>query len=133
MPNLMDSHPAKPTPVFQIDGNFGGPAGMAEMLLESQNRELYFLPALPRVWPDGSFTGWRARGGWQVDLRWAQGKASEATLRASQNERQRLRPPKGQRVISISSKGEPVDFAREGEGCVQFQSAAGTEYNVKFE
>jgi alpha-L-fucosidase 2 len=133
MPNLMDSHPAKPTPVFQIDGNFGGPAGMAEMLLESQNRELYFLPALPRVWPEGSFTGWRARGGWQVDLRWTQGKANEATLRASQNERQRLRPPKGQRVISISSNDEPVDFARQGEDCVQFQSAAGAEYRVRFE
>jgi alpha-L-fucosidase 2 len=133
LPNLMDSHPAKPTPVFQIDGNFGGPAGMAEMLLQSQNRELYFLPALPRTWPEGSFTGLRARGGWQVDLTWENGKATEANLRASQSEVQRLRPPKNQRIAGITSEGKAVDFTRGADGCVQFQSGAGMEYKVTFE
>jgi len=134
LPNLMDSHPAKPAPVFQIDGNFGGPAGMAEMLLQSENHELYFLPALPHAWPQGSFTGLRARGGWQVDLSWAHGEASQATLRAGQNEMQRLRPPKGQRIVAISSKGEPIRFTRDGDdGCIKFQSGAGVEYNIKFE
>jgi len=134
LPNLMDSHPAKPAPVFQIDGNFGGPAGMAEMLLQSENHELYFLPALPHAWPQGSFTGLRARGGWQVDLSWAHGEASQATLRAGQNEMQRLRPPKGQRIVAISSKGEQISFTRDGDdGCIKFQSGAGIEYNIKFE
>ncbi|MGH9694901.1 MAG: glycosyl hydrolase family 95 catalytic domain-containing protein, partial [Bryobacteraceae bacterium] len=133
LPNLMDSHPAKPTPVFQIDGNFGGPAGMAEMLLQSQNRELYFLPALPRAWPEGSFTGLRARGGWQVDLSWAHGKATEANLRASQSEIQRLRAPKNQQIAGITSKGKTVDFTRGADGCVQFQSGSGMEYKVTFE
>ena len=133
LPNLMDSHPAKPAPVFQIDGNFGGPAGMTEMLLQSQNRELYFLPALPHAWPQGSFTGLRARGGWQVDLSWEQGKATEAVLRANQSEMQRLRPPKNQRIAGIASKGKPVNFTREADGCVQFASAAGVEYKLTFE
>jgi len=133
LPNLMDSHPAKPTPVFQIDGNFGGPAGMTEMLLQSQNRELYFLPALPHAWPQGSFTGLRARGGWQVDLNWDQAKATAAVLRASQNGMQRLRPPKEQRIAGITREGKPVDFARDGDGCVKFQSAIGAEYRLTFD
>ena len=133
LPNLMDSHPAKPMPVFQIDGNFGGPAGMTEMLLQSQNHELYFLPALPHAWPQGSFTGLRARGGWQVDLSWDQGKATGAVLRASLNELQRLRPPKNQRISAITCKGKPVKFTREADSCVQFQSAKGVEYKLTFE
>lgn len=133
LPNLMDSHPAKPTPVFQIDGNFGGPAGMTEMLLQSQNRELYFLPALPHAWPQGSFTGLRARGGWQVDLSWDQGKAIAAALRASKNDIQRLRPPKDQRIAAITHEGKPVDFTRDGDGCAKFRSAIGAEYKLTFD
>jgi len=69
-----------------------------------------------------------------VDLSWAHGEASQATLRAGQNEMQRLRPPKGQRIVAISSKGEPISFTRDGDdGCIKFQSGAGIEYNIKFE
>ena len=127
--NLFDTHPADEGAIFQIDGNFGATAAIAELLLQSANGVIELLPALPAAWPEGEVKGLRARGRTGVDLRWSGGKATECTVRPEVTGDHRLLAPKGQTIAHIS---EPATFTKQADGSVAATLHAGGTYRITF-
>ena len=123
--NLLDAHPP-----FQIDGNFGICAGIAEMLLQNTGTCIVLLPALPAAWQDGSFSGLAAENGFRVSLEWKDGVPVSAEILSLFGERCSLMTGNAAVQSVLTAKGKKVRFVKDN-GVISFDTEAGSRYRIK--
>ena len=123
-PNLFNADP----PWVLLNGNMCVAAAIAEMLLQSHAGEIDLLPALPAAWPKGEVRGLRARGGFEVDLTWAEGRLEAAAIRSQQNGPCRIRAP---HRVKVTSQGENIPAVEVSPNVYEFTARAGGTYHLR--
>ncbi|MGN0614446.1 MAG: glycosyl hydrolase family 95 catalytic domain-containing protein [Porcipelethomonas sp.] len=121
-PNMFDGQPR-----IRVDGNFGGASAMVEALMQSSIDEIILLPALPSEWRSGEITGIRAKGGFEVSIKWADGKLLQSDIKSLCGSRCTVR---ANTVISVSCDGENVN-STQSEGTVSFDTEEGHVYSIR--
>ena len=123
--NLFCAHPS-----FQIDGNFGTTAAIAEMLLQNTVRGIWLLPALPSEWGKGRFCGLRAHGGFTIDAEWADGNIVKACVKSEAGGVCRLYLPSSVVENVRDNRGRKVKYKTKADGTTVFPTVAGRAYRV---
>ncbi|CAH1192956.1 hypothetical protein PAECIP111891_00466 [Paenibacillus allorhizoplanae] len=123
--NLFDTHPP-----FQIDGNFGATSGMSEMLLQSHLDNIHILPALPSAWPAGSYSGLKARNGFEVGVTWAQSRATGIQIKSLTGNKAVLYYPNIDGAVIEDQNGASVTYTALNSDQIEFNTGAGSTYTV---
>src|SRR5690625_706249 len=122
LPNLFDTHPP-----FQIDGNFGGTAGIAEMLLQSHEGEIHLLPALPKAWKEGEVRGLKARGGFEVDMIWKDHQIEKAKIKVNNDRMCKLRTSTAIKIDGVQDQ----DMRKIDKNVYEFNVLKGKSYLIR--
>lgn len=124
--NLFDTHPP-----FQIDGNFGATAGIAEMLLQSQGGYFELLPALPDAWKEGSFNGLKARGNFEINVKWNNASLASAEIISNSGKECMIKYPNAKAWVITNSKGALVAKKVIDQNKISFATTPGAVFYIK--